>query len=931
MADVFVSYSRKDTDFVKVLNQALNRSKFETWIDWQDIPLTADWWEEIKRGIEAADNFIFVISPDSIASKVCHQEVDHAAQHNKRIIPVLRREGFDDVFMHEGLSRHNWLFFRPADDFDRAFQQLVTAINLDLPYVRTHTRLLTRAVEWEQSQRRDDLLLRGQDLQEAEHWLAAALANQQEPWVAELHKIFLTKSREVETANQRLLEAGDRARRQVQFGVAVLGLTLAAAAGVGFLAVRAYSRLNHAQVQALITEADTAYTANPRALDALSSSLQAADVLQRQWLVSDRSDLEHTLASTILKANYGIAEVERLVGHTDSVRQVMTTADGQRLIASSADGTVSLWDHSGTELRRLEGHTDWVREARLSPDGSFFATASDDFTVRFWTPDGDFIRSFQPHEEWVYSLDFSPDGRTWATASEDGTVKLWTLDGKLLKTLIADSDLVRVVRFLANGQFATAGSDGIIRLWDAQGNPLADWPAHNGEITALAVGPGGQPPTSATPPWLASTGRDGTVKLWAPGRPTPIRTLTTPRDRWGKSDELWSVAFSPNGDWIAAAGQWAQIYLWRADGTLVDILTGHEDRILSVTFSPDGQELFSAGDDNTIRLWRWPNPALIPLTWHQQAAYEAAISRDGQRIAIASKDGTVSLWDLEGRRLRTLNGFADSVGAVAFGPNGMIAAVDDTGQVGLWSSPDQAATFFPAHRASIRDIAFSPNQSLFATASDDGQIKLWSPTSLDAPLATLMGHDGPVYALHFRADGRQLASVGEDGTARLWNVQGQQQQALQVSESPLFNVRFSPDATHIIATGEDTIGHLWRLRDGIAVARLEGHTAPIWGAAFSPDGQRIATASDDTTVRLWHLDGRAIITLTGHTDEVNSVQFSPDGQRLVSASSDGRGLLWDVADVSLASLTDRGCHWFAKDEGGSRLDAVAAACDRRTR
>lgn len=59
------------------------------WVDWQDIPLTADWWKEICTGIEAADNFIFIISPESVRSKVCFDEIQRAVVHHKRIVPVL--------------------------------------------------------------------------------------------------------------------------------------------------------------------------------------------------------------------------------------------------------------------------------------------------------------------------------------------------------------------------------------------------------------------------------------------------------------------------------------------------------------------------------------------------------------------------------------------------------------------------------------------------------------------------------------------------------------------------------------------------------------------------------------------------------------------------------------------------------------------------
>jgi hypothetical protein len=125
MTDVFISYSRKDKEFVQVLHQALARSQYDAWIDWEYIPLTADWWEEIKAGIEAANTFMFVISPDSIRSKVCGQEVDYAVANHKRLMPIVWRDGFEDAEVWPALGKHNWLFFRECDDFDQAFQSLV--------------------------------------------------------------------------------------------------------------------------------------------------------------------------------------------------------------------------------------------------------------------------------------------------------------------------------------------------------------------------------------------------------------------------------------------------------------------------------------------------------------------------------------------------------------------------------------------------------------------------------------------------------------------------------------------------------------------------------------------------------------------------------------------------------------------------------------
>lgn len=142
MAEVFISYSRKDKAFVQSLHAALQTQNRTTWVDWSNIPLTADWWQEIERGIEAADTFVVVLSLDAIASTICRKEIDHAIQHHKRLVPIVHRDDFSAKQAHEGLRKLNWLYFREQDDFTQAFAALLHAIDTDLEHVQQHTRLL---------------------------------------------------------------------------------------------------------------------------------------------------------------------------------------------------------------------------------------------------------------------------------------------------------------------------------------------------------------------------------------------------------------------------------------------------------------------------------------------------------------------------------------------------------------------------------------------------------------------------------------------------------------------------------------------------------------------------------------------------------------------------------------------------------------------
>jgi hypothetical protein len=148
MTDVFISYSHHDKEFVLRLHEALQQRGRNAWVDWEGIPPSAEWMQEINSAIEAADTFVFVISPDSVGSQICNAEVAHATRNNKRLVPVVRHDPSTAV-VPKSLSDRNWIFARDTDDFDAAIKSLMSAIDTDLDWVRAHTRLLTRAIEWD--------------------------------------------------------------------------------------------------------------------------------------------------------------------------------------------------------------------------------------------------------------------------------------------------------------------------------------------------------------------------------------------------------------------------------------------------------------------------------------------------------------------------------------------------------------------------------------------------------------------------------------------------------------------------------------------------------------------------------------------------------------------------------------------------------------
>jgi len=233
MSDVFISYSRRDIDFVRHLFDQLTARDREPWADWQDIPPTADWLAEIYRGIKAANSFLFVISPDSVVSEICTLEIEHAVQHNKRLVPAVWQDAED---VHQSMTAHNWVFLRPEDNFKANFELLIDALETDFDHVREHTRLLTRAIEWDQDQRSKGLALSRQELTMAEGWLTQGVSK--EPRPAELHSEYIAFSRAAVNRLQRLM---------------ISGVTVAFVMMMG-LSVFAFYQRNHAVKQKQVAE-----------------------------------------------------------------------------------------------------------------------------------------------------------------------------------------------------------------------------------------------------------------------------------------------------------------------------------------------------------------------------------------------------------------------------------------------------------------------------------------------------------------------------------------------------------------------------------------------------------------------------------------------------------------------------------------------------
>ncbi len=672
MAEVFISYSRKDTAFVRRLHAALAAQDRDTWVDWEDIPLTADWWREVQGGIEAANAFVFVISPDSVRSDICRREIEHAVANNKRIIPLLHRDVTDPAdraLMHSAISSHNWIFFRETDDFDTAFQAMLDALNTDLSYVRQHTRLLLRAREWENRQNNPSLLLRGDDLRAAEEWLADGMDTQPAP--LPLQADFVTASRTAERRRQRALLAGVSVALVVSLALAAIALLLFGEANTQ----RSLADQNAATaVYAQGVAEDQAALAQTQA--AIAATAQGEAEAQRNIALAQATAVarERDRAQSIGLA--GQSQVERdgqrperaVLLALEALRNYAYTWQAERALALALQDTFA--------QQTLGAHEGAVFSAAWSPDGTHVVTASADTTARIWSADGEAVAVLR-HTGAVNRALWSPDGRRVATASADGTAAVWDAEtGERLARLTGHQGNVYLAAWSPDGtRLVTASADGTARVWDA---------ATGGVLLALRA----------------------------------------------HTDDVNSAAWSPDGTRLITASDDSRAIVWNAEnGELIFTLTGHERGVNRAAWSPDGALIATASADRTTRIWDAANGYLMyTLSGHIGAVTRIAWSPDSRRLVTASTDDTARIWSADsGKLLFTLFGHTDDVTGVTWSPGGRRVVTTSRDQTArLWDADTGAQMMvFAGHTDVVYTVDWSSTGETLVTASQDATTRTW--------------------------------------------------------------------------------------------------------------------------------------------------------------------------------------------------------------
>ncbi len=606
--------------------------------------------------------------------------------------------------------------------------------------------------------------------------------------------------------------------------------------------------------------------------------------------------------STKTEAPKRLAEAAFSLGHTDMVRSVAISADGNTAVTGCADGVVRVYDLQANRCTAaLEGHIGEVNTVAITPDGLTALSGADDDTVKVWDlAQKTCSATLEGHTALVWSVAVTADGLTALSGAGDNTVKVWDLAQKACTaTLEGHTTSVLAVAITSDGLTALSGAqDDTVKVWDlAQNTCAATLEGHTDHVWSVAVTPDGLTALSGA--------EDGTLKVWDLAQKTCAATLQ------GHTALVWSVAVTSDGLTALSGADDSTVKVWDlAQKTCSATLEGHTDGVMSVAVTSDGFTALSSDYDSTVNVWDLTQKTCsATLQGHTGEVTTVAVTPDGLTAISSAQENTVKVWDLAQKTCSaTLQGHNDEVNAVAVTPDGLtaISGADDN-TVKVWDlAQNTCSATLEGHGALVWSVAVTPDGLTAISGAADNTVKVWD-LAQNTCAATLVGHIDSVTTVSITPDGRTALSGGRDNAVKIWDLaQNTCVATLEGHTGSVFSVAITPDALTAISGAQDNTVKVWDLTQNICSATLEGHIASVLSVAVTPDGLTALSGAADNIVRVWDLaQNTCSATFEGHTARVNSVLVTPAAPfQFVSAAENGVLRFWQEhsEDKQAASL-----------------------------
>lgn len=496
-----------------------------------------------------------------------------------------------------------------------------------------------------------------------------------------------------------------------------------------------------------------------------------------------------------------------LLGHKSWVYSLAFSPDGKTLASASEDGTCRLWDlRSGSWAIPATPDPDFLSEAVFSPDGQLLAVAGSGGIVSlFRVSDLENPLLLMEHGARVRSLAFSRQGDLLASGAEDNRINLWRpTDGAHLATLSGHSSTIASLSFSALGDIlASASDDHTVRLWStARKECVGQLHVAPARVWSVDCSPTGRS--------LATGSEDGTVRVWDMDRCECLLTLC------GYSNKTWSLAFCHDPSLLLAANEDSLVRVWDIrDARTTLELRGHVSRVWAVTCSPDRRWAASASDDLTVRLWDLRSGDCRQVMYgHTDWIRSVAFDPDSRLLASAGEDGRIFIWDVAtGSRLTAIESEMSRVFSVSFCEGRSCLAAAGTAHGVYLFSPEDGSRIgeLPGHQSWLSAVTrLDATGTTLASCSEDGTIKLWDLTRRACTGTFTVGCK--VWCGAFYNQGKAFLSGSEDGILRRWAVaSGRCEEKVRAHQGALWSLVIN-EAEDIIATaGNDGSIRLWQV------------------------------------------------------------------------------------------------------------------------
>jgi len=619
--------------------------------------------------------------------------------------------------------------------------------------------------------------------------------------------------------------------------------------------------------------------------------------------------------------------ISHFEGHEGPVGRLAVSPTGRQFLSGADDTTARVWNFGdGSTALTLEGHASPLTSATFRTDNNQIATGDRQGSVRLWsTFDGRFSGELLAHQGPVSWLGYHPNNQSLFTAGAEGTLKQWSLEPLVRRTLAEHAAPVVAVDFNSNSQTAVTASEviriinvsdgqtartielaegtsplvdldlspndqilaasdeaGNVRLWNfSDGAPRGTLRGHVGPIHAVQF--------HADNARLATAGEDGTLRLWS--LPTPAVPLA------GSPKPLYAVAASPDGQHIAIAGEEPVIRLFNNSGQATRQLQDERrtNPVQSLAFSRDNALLASGDLAGDVHLH---NPSdgssKSNIGAHSGPVTDLAFAPDGTKLITAGEDGSLKAWRLPLILPKPLAGHGGEVTAVDVSTDGTLTATACVDKlVRLFNENGDSVRNLPALEQPATAVAISADKSLVSAADEAGTIRIFAGGD-GSEKGKLRGHVGPVRDVAFHPAGDRLATAGEDGTVRIWQMP---QIAKQISGhgATVRQMLLSDDGELLVTGSDDKSVRIWKAADGESAGNIGGQPQAITAVAISKDKSTVAAGDGQGNVRIVQASGGAVKgELKAHETAVTGLALHPSGKLLITSGADGKLRWWEL-------------------------------------